>query len=763
MKLLRNLTKQRFGVYPHLFSLLLVFTQANASIAQNVFPGTLWLQDQGDVDSLQIRYGNLEKILGSLWIGDVFSGVPTTSGIHDLSPLAGINVVYGGLQIRGNHGLKNLNGLQGLDSLYGDVLLISYNDSLENLEALGNMSYAYPLLQVSNNANLISLNGLTGINRCLELLIRDCPKLETLHGLDSLTTCESGISLRFLNNLYTLEGLNHLTTLYAPGYLSFLEITDCQHLLNLDGLEALTENQAASFHLKLENLPGLLNFDALQKLGLHQPRLGKVEIRNCDRIANLDGISSFDFIGSGLTIINNPLLRKINLPLVDTIWVGAQITNNAALNCLEFNQLTFASHLWIESNPSLKNIHTLSNLQALTDEVSLSLINNDSLLNLDGLENLRRTGGIAIIGNEQLVHINGLSGIDSIGPEYPENFNNIWVSIGGNQHLLNINGLQNLQFLHGSLVISSNPLVEFLDSFSQLDQISWDLRISFNPLLKSVSGFPRLQKIGNTFELWDNPSLTEISGFSNLDTIGNIGPFRTGSLDIGLNPRLKDFSPFQQLSYVGKQVLIRKMDSLETIAPLNGISETQSLVISENSILKGIDAFYQITSLPGSFGFNTISNNSSLQHVDGLRNIAMILDSLTVADNPVLEDCSALCEVKKHVPASKLKIRNNPAPCHQFSALTAWCTTLDLTDITDTLPAVYLYPNPLGSEQQLQIRCETCPETIVKVFDVKGNLKEAATTMNGHCRLETRTWLPGFYCIHLNCNNRCVSKWVIKL
>ena len=87
-------------------------------------------------------------------------------------------------------------------------------------------------------------------------------------------------------------------------------------------------------------------------------------------------------------------------------------------------------------------------------------------------------GGVNI-GGDDIVNLNGLSPIISVGGS---------LVIGGNVLLTNLLGLDNLMSISGNLTIDNNWLLTDLTSLSNLTSINGSLRIGGNFVLTSLAG-----------------------------------------------------------------------------------------------------------------------------------------------------------------------------------------------------------------------------------------------------------------------------------
>jgi hypothetical protein len=94
------------------------------------------------------HYAGCSEIFGNLLIKD--------AAISDLSKLASLRVVHGALVIAGNDELKDLSGLENLESV--SHLELSDNARLTNVSALAGLRHA-PTVRIRNNPQLDSLHG----------------------------------------------------------------------------------------------------------------------------------------------------------------------------------------------------------------------------------------------------------------------------------------------------------------------------------------------------------------------------------------------------------------------------------------------------------------------------------------------------------------------------------------------------------------------------------------------------------------------------
>lgn len=265
---------------PFICSFIFTLQFASAQCPSNIVE----LDSQAAVDDFVATYPSCDE-LSRLYIG---GDLP--SDITDLSGLSMLTSVSYNLVIKNNSLLSNLSGLENLSTLYRldidnnpslisltglenltslEKLKIENNTSLNTLLALQNIPPPYinsieiienPSLitleglavastvydlYIANNANLINLNGLnniTNVNAGIGLVIRDNPALQSLEGLQNLTTCVDNVIIYNNDALTSLEGLNNLAYI-----LTDLSIVGNDQLENIAALESLQTFGAMHF------------------------------------------------------------------------------------------------------------------------------------------------------------------------------------------------------------------------------------------------------------------------------------------------------------------------------------------------------------------------------------------------------------------------------------------------------------------------------------------------------------------------------------
>jgi hypothetical protein len=375
--------------------------------------------------------------------------------VTSLQPLSVINGQIGGLIIQFNTGLVNLNGLEGITNINGNVT-ITNNAALANLNGLQNITTITGSLGIGSNA-----------------LITQLPNW-------NLTQVRS-ISLSNNAQLSSITTLSGITTLSAPasGLPTALSITSCQALTSLNGLQNLTTLNNANIGLTGNN--SLIDISALNGL-------------NVSSINGLTIVSNTSLSACGVSWVCGRLALNTNNVNITSNALGCSNTEEVQITCnpnacptgdvvlatqtdVDNFLLLYPNCTTIDGNfqigpfdggpvsPLISDISGLSNLNAINGTFRVN--NNTILSNLNGLQNLTTVADFIIINNNvALTDISQLSGLTSINST---NSSNTGLAIFNCFSLTNLNGLQNVTNMNGKgLSISNNSSLVNIDGISNI-------------------------------------------------------------------------------------------------------------------------------------------------------------------------------------------------------------------------------------------------------------------------------------------------------
>ena len=260
-----------------------------------------------------------------------------------------------------------------------------------------------------------------------------------------------------------------------------------------------------------------------------------------------------------------------------SLWVeGADITNLDGLSALT----SIEGSLSLNGNTALENLDGLSALTRVgTDnwDTRLYIVDNTILTNLDGLAALTTLHGyLTIGGNDNLMNINGLSGINSSDRLY----------ITYNAVLTNLNGLSGVTSVGDWLVVQHNPMLSNLDGLSGVTSAG-SIIIGNNTTLKNLNGLSALTGLDGELAIYWNASLGNLDGLSMLASVGN-------DLDINSNASLKTVDGLSALTSIEGSLGLHENTALENLDGLSALTGVGNLYIDGNQSLISCDGLSRL-------------------------------------------------------------------------------------------------------------------------------------------------------------------------
>lgn len=237
------------------------------------------------------------------------------------------------LTLEHNSKIQNFEGLESLKTI--SSLNIYENNNLKNFEGLYSLQRNHTndsfgsksnRFYIARNNNLESLNGLDNIygNLYSSLFITECPKLTTLGNFDRITNT-SDIYISFCKSLKAFDGfydtmqIKSLVIGYCESieYISapkifrigYLNIGDNANLKSIKGLNSLFSIYSSSgdFSLELENNPKLRTLDGFENLS-YVEKIVDINIFSRNDLENTCALSLLI-----KNCINNGTLNKLNI------------------------------------------------------------------------------------------------------------------------------------------------------------------------------------------------------------------------------------------------------------------------------------------------------------------------------------------------------------------------------------------------------------------------------------------------------------------
>lgn len=444
--------------------------------------------------------------------------------VADLSPLQNLKTV-GGLSIRDN---DVLNNLQGLNSL------------------------------VSVGANL-------DINRC--------HGLSSLNGLNSLSSTGGSVSISFCDALQSLQGLESLENIGNSLLLStnpeLPAIGEFHALMNVGGDLTITN---------MEKLQSISAFELLEIVG------GQITLRNCDNLLSISGFESVSTVNGGIEILFNKSLltvaafeNLVSVPSFDLFDQEPALLNVSGLDALESvdgllrikmnNKVTGAIPEFMElktvggrldmtgaigvmSFPKLESVGNdlligslfLSELEGLDKLVSVggNLQLQTSLSNLPDFERLESVGGKLVFDSDETLEVlDGFNALRSIGDDGFDR----GLDIFDHDKLKTIEGFNSLEAIEGWFAIEECDKLTKVEGFANLSHVEKDFIVWSNDMLtdcKVFCDFIENGTLGGEYRInWNGPNLE--SGCRNLDKVNLNCSFTHTFLDANLILDLDDY------------------------------------------------------------------------------------------------------------------------------------------------------------------------------------------------------------------------------
>jgi acyl-[acyl carrier protein]--UDP-N-acetylglucosamine O-acyltransferase len=491
-----------------LYFLLIGLLLSISGISQSCLPEGIIFETQYQIDNFQVNYPGCAVIEGDVRIyGD--SSITNLNGLNSLMSIAGnleiglnfepanfslttltglenLTSIGEGLSIHSNASLTNLTGLNNLTSI-GEYLQISANYSLTSLTGLENLNYIGGDVEIIYNFVLTDLAGLQGITSLGGgLLIGSTAALISLTGLESLTSISGNLRISYTNSLYALTGLDNLS--YVGGD---IEIIDNENLNILTGLEKLTSIGGTLVFDNNDILSSFVGLDSLSSIG------GYLLVYRNAALTSMMGMNSLITIGGGISIVNNNVLTSLS---------GLENIDAGALNSLG-----------IVDN----DILSLCEVQSICDFLAnpngaVTIYNNAA--GCDNPSQVANACGISLAclpyGDYYMTE---QSAIDSFQVNYPgcadlEGNVIIW----GND-ITNLDGFNEVISIGGGLYINNNKLLISLTGLENLNSIGGGLQIIGDSILTTLTGLDGLTSIGGQLIIEENDSLVSLSGLDNIE------------------------------------------------------------------------------------------------------------------------------------------------------------------------------------------------------------------------------------------------------
>ncbi len=375
--------------------------------------------------------------------------------------------------------------------------------------------------------------------------------------------------------------------------------------------------------------------------------------------------------------------------------------------------------------------------------------------------------GFAQCPEETSIFINSQEDIDQFIINYPnctEIFGDLVVhslpNPFGESHVINLYGLQNIEKVHGNVVIKWCYHLSSLEGLNALKSIEGDLYISQNSILSTNNIFNNLVSIGGHLYFHSNSNMTAIDDFHNLESIGSSLTFTQNDyllniigfenlLSIGQDLRIIDrsienISGFSNLSHIGRDLyiadnfissnntFISSFENLESVGRnltiLNTASESVSWLTNLNSVggnvwliynpnLEDLLGISQLSSMNGELNIRALG--TEVTSLNGLENIDYTgINYLNISENQNLSGCSKPNICQYLLSGRPYFIQNNSSGCNSAEEILTNCNmSIDEEILNDK---VTIFPNP--AKDKLHIHSNNLIIQEIGLYSVEGKL-----------------------------------------
>jgi hypothetical protein len=562
----------------------------------------------------------------------------------------GCSNIPGTLQIIDSNDITNLDSLYQLTSV--GTLMIERNSLLADIDGLSNLTSTNSL-SFMFNPEITSINGFSSLVSVGALNISDSPKLTNLDGFSSLRSANT-INIESMAALISIQGLSGLTTLDAPGRIRIIGNAALTSLAGTENFSSIPGHVFISSNNAMTTLDG---FTALTYVG-GLFITGNANLTAVPGFANLQtvGDASCDCTDPGLDISANPKLANVDgFSSLQSVGNNVEIVANASLANLDgFSHLTSIGRmLLVGSNASLTNLDGLSALTSVGVNVgyngdqSIDIERNPALTSIRGLRNVGAiNGALTILQDLSLVSLDGLQKITRVGGR--------GVEISENKILVDTDALGALTTIDGNLYIKNNLSLTNVNGFRSLTSTGSFKNLGFveitgNQSLQNVDSLSSLVSMGGTDKtlyLSSNPKLTKACGIYPLLTYGMGCPSGTSCAHVTINGNgpgvteqsIRNGGPCQGVHQCSGTITLASQAEVDAFPSKYGCTTIEgTLQIVFTSDVTNLDSLYQLTNVTNL----TIAGNSKLKDIDGLSHITQV-NILLLQSNDELTNISGL-------------------------------------------------------------------------------------------------------------------------
>jgi hypothetical protein len=292
-------------------------------------------------------------------------------------------------------------------------------------------------------------------------------------------------------------------------------VVECTRVVVAD-VNVETDEQMAALADVIEIQGDLrIGFDTLTELvGAHclERITGTLAINNNPSLERIDdALTGLHSVGNMFVMDNPALVSLTGLRALERIESRAIVGDNPVLVELRFDALTAVGENLTVGGASLPNLLGLSSLTEVGGLLTIS--NSDSLVDLDGLQNLATAGltsysGLHIMRNTALLSLDGIT---------LQNLRRLRIT--DNPALVDLGGLESVVTIENGLEIEQNDALTSLVGLDNLVEVPGDhVSIVNNPALQSLAGLDGLRELEH-LHVCNNAVLDDLGALADLETL----------------------------------------------------------------------------------------------------------------------------------------------------------------------------------------------------------------------------------------------------
>ncbi|WP_394841796.1 chitobiase/beta-hexosaminidase C-terminal domain-containing protein [Pendulispora brunnea] len=526
----------------------------------------------------------------------------------DLAPLANLAQVNGPLTIESTYTLRSLHGLESLRS--ARFLTVLWNHGLNSLEGLQGLTSVENAFVLDYNESLTTLHGLEALVHVGgNFSITGNASLTNLEGIASLQTVDGAL----------IVGFNALPEWIGPASLvkvGGLYISNEPKLLRVGGFPALAEVGGQLQVVANDALTTFAEMPALTAI-----RDGAMFSLN-PKLHAVSGFPKLRDLGGLSLVLNDSLTRFAAFPELTAIHGDVVIARNPVLMVLDIQSVqTIGGILNLRDLPGLSSLRGLGGLTEVQGWF-MAFSGELGFVDLHGLERLKSVQGLLQIGpSTGLSDLQGLNGLTAVG----------YLDVVENKHLQTLRGLEKLESVPGtpgqSIRIYANEALTEIGALNSIVSLQQPLEINGNRSLTHFNGLHGL-KSADFIYVTINQAMSKLDG---LDALTHT----SRDLRIVANG-LTSLDDLHSLTEVGGSLII----SEEALASMRGLGSLTSIG-GELSIssCKTLPTLTGLGSLRSIGGLLSIAYNDALTSIDDLGQLTQLGGPFTVWDNRALPPC----------------------------------------------------------------------------------------------------------------------------